>query len=312
MIREALDCLAVRADGVYVDCTLGGGGHAAAIYSRLSSAGHLIALDRDQDAILAGGSALRATSGSGRLNIFRTDFAGITAVLDSLGIKQVDGILADLGVSSWQLDQKERGFSYRAGAPLDMRMDKGQKLDAYTVVNTYAQDRLTDILRRYGEERYAGRISQAIVRQRLSQPIRTTDELADLICRAMPGSARKEEQHPARRTFQAIRIEVNHELDSLDALLRQAPLLLADKGRICVISFHSLEDRMVKDAFRSWENPCTCPREFPVCVCGKKPLGKSLVRRGQIAGGREKTENPRSSSARLRCFARSYAREVNS
>lgn len=301
----------MRPEGVYVDCTLGGGGHSAAIFSRLAVNGRLIAFDRDADAISAGGKWLRSAKGDARLDIVQTNFEQISAVLRELQIDKVDGILADLGVSSWQLDEKSRGFTYREDAPLDMRMDNGQKLDAATVVNTYPQEKLKKLIREYGEERYAGRISQAIVRQRQKQPLQTTGQLADLICRTMPASSRREDQHPARRTFQAIRIEVNNELGALKQLLQQAIELLRADGRICVISFHSLEDRIVKETFRNWENPCICPRDFPVCTCGRKPLGRAMAKKGRTAASPEMTGNPRSTSARLRCFVRNNYQEVD-
>lgn len=311
LIQETLECLAVQDEGTYVDCTLGGGGHSAAIYNRLSAKGHLISLDKDDDAIKAGGAYLESLEGAAAFDIVKADFSEIGRVLNELGISRVDGILADLGVSSWQLDNKDRGFSYRENAPLDMRMDSSQPLDAYTIVNTYDQEKLTRILKEYGEERYASRISRAIVSRRQDKPVETTNELADLVCSAMPAAARREDQHPARRTFQAIRIAVNNELDSLQEMLQQAIDLLNNNGRLCVISFHSLEDRIVKETFRKWENPCICPRDFPVCTCGRIPLGKAVARKGHTAAAKELEKNPRSASARLRCFMKIEPQEVD-
>jgi 16S rRNA (cytosine1402-N4)-methyltransferase len=232
------------------------------------------------------------------------NFADLGTALQELDIPEVDGILADLGVSSWQLDQADRGFGYSQQGLLDMRMDQMRGPTAADVVNSYSEANLVRILREYGEERYAGRIAAAIVAYRSRQPFRTTTELSELVRKAMPGAGRQEAQHPARRTFQAIRIEVNQELAAVEKLLATAPFLLKDGGRLCIITFHSLEDRLVKDAFRRLENPCTCPRDFPVCVCGLKPQGRVITRRAVVAGTAEQKENPRSRSAKLRCFER--------
>jgi len=234
----------------------------------------------------------------------KTDFSRISEVLKEMNIEKVDGVLADLGVSSHQIDTDERGFSYMKEGPLDMRMNQQQELSAEVVVNEYSEADLSRIFRDYGEERYAGRIASVIVKKRAEAPIRSTTALADIIRSAMPHAARKEDQHPARRCFQAIRIEVNHELASVSELLETVPALLNAHGRFAVISFHSLEDRLVKEAFRKLENPCTCPREFPVCVCGKKPMGKQVHSKPIVASKKETMENKRSGCAKLRVFER--------
>ena len=234
----------------------------------------------------------------------KTDFSRISEVLKEMNIEKVDGVLADLGVSSHQIDTDERGFSYMKEGPLDMRMNQQQELSAEVVVNEYSEADLQRIFRDYGEERYAGRIASAIVKKRAEAPIRSTTALADIIRSAMPHAARKEDQHPARRCFQAIRIEVNHELASVSELLETVPALLNAHGRFAVISFHSLEDRLVKEAFRKLENPCTCPREFPVCVCGKRPMGKQVHSKPIVASKKEAMENKRSGCAKLRVFER--------
>jgi 16S rRNA (cytosine1402-N4)-methyltransferase len=304
LLESVLDLLTIRADGIYVDCTLGGGGHSSAILSRLGENGRLIAIDRDDDALLAGRERLAATGSKMAWQAVHGNFAELAGILESLGLSGVDGILADLGVSSWQLDQAERGFGYSQAGPLDMRMDRETGPTAADVVNSYNEKDLVRILRDYGEERYAGRIAAAIVAFRNRKPFRTTVELAEIVRGAMPPAGRQEAQHPARRTFQAIRIEVNQELAAVEHLLAAAPMLLNPGGRVCIITFHSLEDRLVKNAFRQMENPCTCPRDFPVCVCGKKPLGRVVTRRAVIATAQEQRSNPRSRSAKLRCFER--------
>lgn len=296
--------LAIRPEGVYVDCTLGGGGHSAGILAKLDSRGRLIALDRDREALEAGSQKLGMVGSAASWQALHHNFADLGTALQELDVPEVDGILADLGVSSWQLDQADRGFGYSQQGLLDMRMDQMRGPTAADVVNSYSEANLVRILREYGEERYAGRIAAAIVAYRSRQPFRTTTELSELVRKAMPGAGRQEAQHPARRTFQAIRIEVNQELAAVEKLLATAPFLLKNGGRLCIITFHSLEDRLVKDAFRRLENPCTCPRDFPVCVCGLKPQGRVITRRAVIAGPAEQKENPRSRSAKLRCFER--------
>lgn len=304
LLQPVTDLLAIRPDGVYVDCTLGGGGHSAAILARLGSGGRLIALDRDEDALEEGRRKLDSLNSPAAWQVVHANFAELGETLQSLGLEAADGILADLGVSSWQLDQSDRGFGYSHEGPLDMRMNRETGPTAADIVNSYSESELVRILREYGEERYAGRIASAIVNYRCHQPFRTTTELAELVRRAMPGAGRQEAQHPARRTFQAVRIEVNQELAAIEKLLASAPDLLKPSGRICVITFHSLEDRLVKDAFRRFETPCTCPREFPVCICGKKPLGRVITHKAVIADPIEQKANPRSRSAKLRCFER--------
>jgi len=311
LLAQCLDQLSIRADGIYVDCTLGGGGHSSAILNRLGPGGRLIAIDKDLAAIEAAGKRLASVETGGTYTLVHRDFADLDEVLVSLDIDKVDGILADLGVSSPQLDQAERGFGYSNEGPLDMRMNQTAMLTAEMVVNAYPEAELTRILRDYGEERYAGRISRAIVMRREAKPIRTTTELAEIVRGAMPGQGLKEAQHPARRTFQAIRIEVNGELSSVERMLAIAPGLLKPSGRLCVITFHSLEDRLVKEAFRKYESPCVCPREFPVCRCGLKPIGRSLIRKGSIADEAESRRNPRARSARLRCFVMNSTPETD-
>ncbi len=302
LLRETIDSLHVRPDGTYVDGTLGGGGHALEVCRLLSDKGRLIGIDQDGDAIAAAQDRLKEFKD--RVTILRSNYSAMVTELEQLGITSVDGILLDLGVSSHQLDDAERGFAYRADAPLDMRMDTRQTLTAADVINTYSEQELARILREYGEERFAGRIAGRIVKQRETRKVETTGELADLIRNAIPAKYRNEKGHPAKRSFQAIRIEVNRELevlqDSLDGMID----LLNDGGRLCVITFHSLEDRIVKQAFRRNENPCTCPPEFPVCVCGKKPKGRTLTRKPILPTEEETEGNSRAKSAKLRVFER--------
>lgn len=304
MLEQVVACLSVRPDGCYVDCTLGGGGHAAAILAKLNEKGRFLGLDRDPEALAESRDRLQKAAFSASWQCRQANFSQLADILDELGWTRVDGILADLGVSSWQIDQPERGFTYREEGPLDMRMDPSQKLKAAELVNQWSEQDLTRILRDYGEERYAKRISHAIVTSRKEQPFQTTKQLAELVIRAMPTRSRKEDQHPARRTFQALRIAVNGELEALEKLLQVVPDYLADHGRLVILTFHSLEDRLVKTAMRHLEQPCTCPRSFPVCVCGKKTLGHVVHKRGLVADAAECHLNPRASSARLRCFER--------
>ena len=299
-----MDGLAIKADGIYVDCTAGGGGHSAGIVERLGDNGLLISLDKDDEALAACEKRREELGAGNKWVLKKTDFSRISEVLKEMNIEKVDGVLADLGVSSHQIDTDERGFSYMKEGPLDMRMNQQQDLSAEVVVNEYSESDLTRIFRDYGEERYAGRIASAIVKKRAEAPIRSTTALADIIRAAMAHAARKEDQHPARRCFQAIRIEVNHELASVSELLETVPALLNAHGRFAVISFHSLEDRLVKEAFRKLENPCTCPREFPVCVCGKRPMGKQVHSKPIVASKKEAMENKRSGCAKLRVFER--------
>ncbi|MGM9639346.1 MAG: 16S rRNA (cytosine(1402)-N(4))-methyltransferase RsmH [Butyricicoccaceae bacterium] len=295
---ECMDGLHIRPDGIYVDGTTGGGGHSSLIARQLSEAGRLVCIDRDDEALAAARQRLEPLGKN--ITFVKNNFSRILDVLKDLEIEKIDGILFDLGVSSYQLDNGERGFSYMADAPLDMRMDRRQALTAREVVNTYSREDLRRILKDYGEERYAGPIAAAICRRREEAPIETTLELADLVRSAMPAAARREKQHPAKRTFQAIRIEVNGELEAVASAVRDSVSCLAPGGRIAVISFHSLEDRIVKRAFAELAQGCTCPKSFPVCVCGNKPKIR-LISHGVITASPEELENnPRSRSAKLR------------
>ena len=301
LLNECIEGLRLRPDGTYVDGTLGRGGHSEAICRRLTT-GRLIGIDRDEAAIVEAGERLRPWSG--RVTLVRDNFRRLGGILDDLDIEKVDGMLFDLGVSSPQLDDASRGFSYMADAPLDMRMDKSDGLTAYEVVNTWDEAELRRIFFEYGEERYSGRIASAIERRRRSSPIATTLELVEVIKSAMPPAALREKQHPAKRCFQAIRIAVNDELGALREMLDTALDRLATGGRLCVISFHSLEDRIVKNAIRARENGCTCPPEFPVCVCGFKKTVMSVTKKPVTPGEEELSSNPRARSAKLRIAER--------
>lgn len=302
LLPECLDALRIRPDGVYVDGTLGRAGHASAIAARLGPGGRLIGIDRDQEALDA--SAERLAPWRDRVTLLHGDFADLDALLDRAGADTADGMLFDLGVSSPQLDDPSRGFSYRQDAPLDMRMDRSAPLTARDVVNGWSEDELRRILYQYGEERYAPAIARAVVRARGHAPIETTLELAGIVRGAMPARARREDQHPARRTFQAVRIAVNGELDALDPMLRTAAARLAPGGRLAVISFHSLEDRIVKRVLRELAKGCVCPPEAPVCVCGRRPILRLVTRRPISPGAAETETNPRARSARLRAAER--------
>ena len=302
MLNEVIDSLKIRPEGTYVDGTLGGAGHSSQIARRLSGEGRLFGFDQDAAAIEA--ATRRLEPYKDRVSIIRSNYSEMRERLSELGVRSADGILLDLGVSSYQLDDAQRGFSYRADAPLDMRMDQRQKLSAREVVNGYSIEELTRVIREYGEERFARNIAKHITAEREKKPIDTTGELISIIKAAIPAKAREGGGHPAKRTFQAIRIEVNRELDVLSDSLDGMIDLLADGGRICVITFHSLEDRIVKETFRRNENPCTCPPEFPVCVCGKKSKGHVITRKPIIPSEEETEENPRSKSAKLRVFER--------
>lgn len=297
MFEECMQALDLKPAGVYVDGTAGGGGHSYGIASRLTS-GRLIAIDQDSAAIEAAGARL-APFGS-RVTLVRDNFRNLSAILDDLEIHHIDGILLDLGVSSYQLDTAERGFSYNADAPLDMKMDQRKSLSAYNVVNEYSADRLRRILYDYGEERFAPRIAAAIVAQRQKAPIETTGQLVDIIKSAIPAAARDGGHHPAKRSFQAIRIEVNGELDVIEPALRAAVSRLNPGGRAAVITFHSLEDRIVKQTFASLASGCTCPKDFPVCVCGKRSTVRLVGGKPILPGKQELEQNPRSRSAKLR------------
>ena len=297
LLNECIDNLNIRPDGIYVDGTMGGGGHSLEIAKRLTT-GRLICIDQDPNAHEAAGK--RLAEYKDRITFVRDNFGNIANILDSLGIEKIDGMLLDIGVSSHQLDEAERGFSYQQDAPLDMRMNPDRPFSAYDVVNGYDEDELDRVIFTYGEERWARRIAQFIVKEREAKPIETTGELVDIIKKAVPKGARKDGPHPAKRTFQAIRIEVNGELEVLQRAIDDVATRLAVGGRLCIITFHSLEDRIVKEAFRKQENPCICPPQFPVCVCGKKPLGRVITRKPILPSKEELEENPRSRSAKLR------------
>ncbi len=306
LLEETVGSLQVKPDGIYVDGTLGGGGHSYEIAKRLSKGGRLIGIDQDAAAIEAAGKRLGEFES--RVTIIRANYAQMASCLQGIGITSVDGILLDLGVSSTQLDDADRGFTYREeDAPLDMRMDQRNTLTAREVVNSYSVQDLTRIIREYGEERYASRIAQRIERERSKKEIETAGELIRIIRSAIPPKAKEAGKHPARRTFQAIRIEVNGELTVLQESLKEMISLLKPGGRISIITFHSLEDRIVKDAFKTAQNPCICPPDFPVCVCGRKPLGRVVTRKPIIPSEQEQEENPRSRSAKLRVFEKKEA-----
>ena len=300
LLEEVLDNLAIRPDGIYVDGTLGGGGHSYHILERLTAGGRLIGIDQDTDAIAA--ASERLSEFGGAVTIVHDNYEHIGEVLRDLGIGKVDGILLDLGVSSYQLDNPERGFTYRTDAPLDMRMDRSSSLSAKEIVNTYPEEELTRILREYGEERCAVRIASNIVKARSKKPLETTGELSAIVRASIPARMREKGGNPDKRTFQAIRIACNRELDVLRDSLDEMIDLLTPGGRLCVITFHSLEDRIVKNAFKRNENPCTCPPEFPVCVCGKKSKGRVITRKAIAPTARELEVNRRSASAKLRVF----------
>ena len=297
LLNECIDNLNITPDGIYVDGTIGGGGHSLEIAKRLTT-GRLICIDQDPNAHEAAGK--RLAEYKDRITFVRDNFGNIANILDSLGIEKIDGMLLDICVSSHQLDEAERGFSYQQDAPLDMRMNPDRPFSAYDVVNGYDEDELDRVIFTYGEERWARRIAQFIVKEREAKPIETTGELVDIIKKAVPKGARKDGPHPAKRTFQAIRIEVNGELEVLQRAIDDVAARLAVGGRLCIITFHSLEDRIVKEAFRKQENPCICPPQFPVCVCGKKPLGRVITRKPILPSKEELEENPRSRSAKLR------------
>ena len=295
--NEAIEALNIKENGIYVDCTAGGGGHSLEILKRLSPEGRLFCIDRDDAALKA--CAERLKDYEGRFCTVKSNFSDVGEVLKNEGIGRIDGALLDLGVSSYQLDTAERGFSYMKDAPLDMRMDQSQSFSAYDVVNGYGEGELRRVLYHWGEEQFAPRIARAIVQKREKEPVGTTLELAEIIKEAVPLKARATGHHPAKKSFQAIRIEVNKELDIIEPTLRILVSLLQKGGRIAVITFHSLEDRITKQTFASLAKGCTCPPDFPVCVCGKKPQIR-LLDKGTEPGEKELEENPRSRSARLR------------
>ena len=297
LLGECIEGLAIRPDGIYVDGTLGRAGHSREIARRLTT-GRLVCIDRDEAALAA--AEERLAPWRERVTLVHGNFGDLEQLLDGLGLSQVDGMLFDLGVSSPQLDDAQRGFSYMADAPLDMRMDRSEGLTAYTVVNKWPQEELRRILYQYGEERCAGAIAGAIVRVRERAPVETTLQLVEIIKSAMPAQALREKQHPAKRSFQAIRIAVNDELTAVERMLQGAVPRLSPGGRLCVISFHSLEDRIVKNALAAFAKGCTCPPDFPVCVCGKKPQIRLVNRKPIVAGPDELADNPRARSAKLR------------
>ena len=298
LLQECLDGLAIKPQGVYLDGTLGRAGHSREIARRLGSEGRLICIDRDQAALDAAGE--RLGEWMDRVTLIHGNFGDLADLLDDQGLSGLDGMLFDLGVSSPQLDDKTRGFSYMQDAPLDMRMDQSERLTADTVVNQWPQEELRRILWQYGEERYAPQIAAAIVRRRAERPIASTLDLVEVIRGAMPARALREKQHPAKRSFQAIRIAVNDELSAVDRMLQAAVPRLAPGGRLCVISFHSLEERLVKNALAAFAKGCTCPPDLPVCVCGKVPEVRLVSRKPIVASPAELEENPRARSAKLR------------
>lgn len=304
LLEETISNLNIQPDGIYVDGTLGGGGHAFHVCSRLSEKGHFIGIDQDGAAIEAAGERLKPFGD--KVTIVRSNYSDMKQVLQSLGVSGVNGIVLDLGVSSYQLDTAERGFSYRENAPLDMRMDQRQEKTARDIINGYSEMELYRIIRDYGEDKFAKNIAKHIVRARQEKPVETTDELTDIIKAAIPMKFRAVGGHPAKRTFQAIRIELNQELEVLRGHLNEMVELLDDGGRICIITFHSLEDRIVKNIFRKCENPCECPPSFPTCVCGKKSMGKVITRKPILPSEEELEINPRAKSAKLRVFERRY------
>ena len=299
LLTESVSSLMIDPAGVYVDGTLGLGGHSMEIARRLTT-GRLIAIDRDETAIERSKERLREWED--RITFVHGNFRDLGQILDSLGIGKINGALFDLGVSSPQLDEAERGFSYMADAPLDMRMDRSEGTSAWVVVNRWSEEQLRQVLWDYGEERYAPQIAAAIVRYRRNKAVDSTLELVDIIKSAIPAAALREKQHPAKRTFQALRIAVNDELEAEREVLECAMDRLAEGGRLCVITFHSLEDRIVKQTFQNLQNPCTCPPKAPVCICGKKPLGHIVTRKPVLPDEEECERNPRSRSAKVRCF----------
>ncbi len=303
LLNETIDGLNIQPDGIYVDGTLGGGGHAYEVCRRLGDKGSIVGIDQDAAAIEAAGNRLKDFGE--KVTIVRSNYCDMKSKLHELGIDKVDGIVLDLGVSSYQLDTAERGFSYREDAPLDMRMDTRQKMTARDIVNDYEEMELYRVIRDYGEDKFAKNIAKHIVAARKVKPIETTGELTEIIRASIPMKYQKKSGHPAKRTFQAIRIELNRELEVLKDSLDDMIDLLNPGGRLCIITFHSLEDRIVKSAFRKNENPCTCPSDFPVCVCGKVSKGSILTRKPILPSEEEMKENSRAKSAKLRIFERS-------
>ncbi|MCI8834669.1 MAG: 16S rRNA (cytosine(1402)-N(4))-methyltransferase RsmH [Ruminococcus sp.] len=306
LLKETVDNLRIKPDGVYVDATLGGGGHAFAVCEHLNDQGRFIGIDQDAAAIAAAGERLRGFGE--KVTMIRSNYCEMKLRLEEIGIERVDGIVLDLGVSSYQLDTPERGFSYRLNAPLDMRMDQRGHKTAKDIVNSYSEADLYRVIRDYGEDRFAKNIAKYIVMEREQTPIETTEQLNEVIRHAIPMKIRKASGHPSKRTFQALRIELNRELEVLQGTLETMIDLLNPGGRICIITFHSLEDRIVKSTFRKLENPCICPSHFPVCVCGKISKGKVVTKKPVLPGEEELEKNRRSKSARLRVFERCEVR----
>ena len=300
LLKETIEGLNIKPDGIYVDGTLGGGGHSYEIARRLDKGGKLVGIDRDEDALRA--ASERLSEFSDRVKLIRGNYEDTVSILHDQGIFGADGILLDLGVSSYQFDEAERGFSYKKEAPLDMRMDRREKRTAADIINGDTESELYRIIRDYGEDRFAKNIAKHIVNERQKKPIETTTELAEIIKHAIPARVREGGGHPAKKTFQAIRIELNRELDILSGSIEGLIDILNPGGRIAIITFHSLEDKIVKSAFKKAENPCTCPPDFPVCVCGKKSKGRVLTRKPIVSGDEELSENNRAHSAKLRIF----------
>lgn len=301
LLQECIEGLNIKKDGIYVDGTLGGAGHSSEMIKRLSSKGRLIGIDRDEEALVAAKEKLKGYS---NVSYVHGNHDDIKELLQNIGIYQVDGILLDLGVSSYQLDERARGFSYMGDSVLDMRMDKTQELTAEIVINQYSEEKLSYIIENYGEEKFAKKIASNIVKQRQIQPIQTTMQLVDIIKRSIPLSKQKD-GHPAKRTFQAIRIEVNNEIEPLKETIKQCIACLKKEGRLCVITFHSLEDRAVKQAYIEAEGKCNCPKDLPYCICGYHSEGKIINKKPIIASKQEQEENSRSKSAKLRIFQKS-------
>lgn len=302
LLNETIESLNVKPDGIYVDGTLGGGGHSYEICKRLGKKGRLIGIDQDADAIEAASSRLEEFKD--KISLVHSNYNNIKSVVNELGIDKVDGIVLDLGVSSYQLDNPERGFTYREDVPLDMRMDRESSMTARDIVNDYSEMELFRVIKDYGEEQFAKNIAKHIVKARSEKPIETTGELNEIIKAAIPAKMREHGGHPSKKTYQAIRIELNHELTVLENSLDTMIELLNPKGRLSIITFHSLEDRIVKNIFRKNMNPCTCPPDFPVCVCGKKPTGRIITRKPIVPSEEEIAENKRAKSSKLRVFER--------
>ena len=303
LLKEVIEYLNIKPDGIYVDGTLGGAGHSLRIAEKLTGGGRLIGIDQDADALLAAGKRLKTAQD--KVTLVHDNYCNMKKALWELGIPKADGILLDLGVSSYQLDTPERGFTYRdADAPLDMRMDKREQLTAEDIVNEYSERELFRVIRDYGEDRFAKNIAKHIVEARKNRRIQTAGELTEIIRGAIPKKIQVTGGHPAKRTFQALRIELNHELEVLEKSLDEMIDLLNPGGRLCIITFHSLEDRIVKVNFKKNENPCTCPKDFPICVCGKVSQGKCVTRKPVLPGSEELEENTRAKSAKLRVFER--------